>query len=183
MTVAAGFPVPPGPGLEAAAVAATLLVTAPGPGAPQTATEWGLLAVVAAYFGKLLYDLVMKLVATRPGAGESSPAKPPVHVATPHHTADDVMEALARVEAKVRDVRDRVHRLDDLHQVRAGTGEPVWYCAGRGMGGELRQMAQVQLELLNLVGRLLDQQRQGNGLVSKLARRLKAGGDGAGAGR
>lgn len=147
------------------AIAAALVQAAPVP-PPQTPAEWGAVAVIAAFAGKLVYDVVMRLLPTKP-------PEPPKAAAPAPAAGAEVLACLQRLEAKMHDVRDRVHRLDDQHAVRGATGEPVWYCGARALERQLEQVLANQARLEDVVGRLLEHQRQGNGILSKLVRRLR----------
>jgi hypothetical protein len=113
----------------------------------------GVVAAGALFVGGVLRDLLVRHFGA---GGGSKPASP----------APDDRERLQRIEQCLGEVRDRVVRLDEAHAGRTPDGTPLHWCQIRHVERDLAQ-------LHSLVAQLLEPQRQSNGLLSKLARRIR----------
>lgn len=121
--------------------------------------EWGAAGAIAVVVGKAGWDLILRLLDRKPSSSSSEPA-PMVGL-----NAEE-REAFRRMEECIRDVRDRVVRLDDLHAARRPDGLPAVYCDSSRLEPQLR-------EIHAMMGRVLDEERQSRGLLARMARRLQ----------
>lgn len=136
----------------------TTLAVALAAAEPSTPAEWGMVGVLAAVVGKAGWDLILRLlpnVGTKKEGGSSD-----------RDLTTEEREYFRRLEETIREIRDRVQRLDDLHQVRRADGMPAFYCTAHVLEPRIT-------EIQTMLGRLLDDQRQSRGLLSRIAKALK----------
>jgi hypothetical protein len=108
---------------------------------------------IAVVVGRAAWELILKLL---PGASSKGTTG----------ISPEGKERLQRLDDRLAELRDVLRRLDELHQVRRGNGEPAVYCACHRLEPRVDEIHQ-------MVGRILDEQRQSRGLLSRMARGLK----------